>query len=431
MRPFAILIHSVLSGILAFSVSSCVVQPQSNINAKELARLEGPEPGSIDKNLQQQADQAISNGDFMRAAEMYKQLSDKNPEKKEYTIAFIDNLRKAEKNELAVKAATKALEKYPSDLAIMEIKGLALMNLGEFAEASRVFDQVMKTDDKRWKTLNALGILFAIKKMNPQAIEYYNAALKVSPDNPAVLNNLGLAQAIDRDYATAIETLIRARNHAESGSEELKHVDMDLALVYAIAGRLDDAEVTASPYLSKAALYNNMGFYSYIEKNKELAKVYLNKALVQNPAYYERAWKNLSAVSGDNSSEINADNSPHVDQDAGEHVLNDEEVGTQQTEKPHVVKKKIAKNTVSRKAAKVETVPVEESDAEHPKENKNAESAPELIPPVDVTATPPASAQVQNNKADTTNASDNKEVKGEEKPAQDNSLFSPPPAPAK
>ena len=41
-----------------------------------------------------------------------------------------------------------------------------------------------------------------------------------------------------------------------------------------------------------------MGFYSYLAKNNELAKGYLNMALTQSPTYYERAWKNMGALTG-------------------------------------------------------------------------------------------------------------------------------------
>ncbi len=296
-----------LIGIFALVISSCSLQPHSAVeNAAELEKLKGPEPGSIDKTLNTQAEQAVSLGDFKRAAQMYKQLSDKNPNNSEYSIALADSLRRSGDNEDGLKIINAVVKKDGKNATALEVKGLILMNIGEFSEASKTFDQVMSIDGKRWRTLNAIGIMFAVKKMDAQAISYYNEALKASPDNPSILNNLALALAMDKQYDASIECFTHARHFLPSTSPEIKRIDLNLALVYAIAGRLDDAEQTAAPHLSKAALYNNMGFYAYLSKNKELAKSYLNMALTQSPVYYERAWKNLNAVTEDNSSEANS-----------------------------------------------------------------------------------------------------------------------------
>src|SRR5665213_3262392 len=46
-----------------------------------------------------------------------------------------------------------------------------------------------------------------------------------------------------------------------------------------------------------------MAFYAYLSKNQQLAKGYLDMALTQSPIYYERAWKNLAAISDENNPE--------------------------------------------------------------------------------------------------------------------------------
>jgi len=345
MRLTATLIAVLCFGVSAIVLSSCdTPKPAADMRA-ELNKLEGPNVGSIDKTLGSQAEQAVSAGDFRRASQMYQQLVDEHPDNKEYTIALADSLRRSGNSEGALKAINALAAKYPNDAAALEVKGLVLMSVGEFPEASKAFDQVMSTDKKRWRTLNALGIMFAAKNMQSQAIEYYNAALEASPDNPGVLNNLGLSLAMEKQYDKAIEMFMRARGHLESNSTELRHVDLDLALVYALAGRLDDAEQTASPHLVKAELYNNMAFYAYISKNRELAKTYLNMALTQDPSYYERAWKNLNAISGDTASESNADE----DNPKAKHVFNEENKASGAASSPPAPAEPV-KDTVSQKS---------------------------------------------------------------------------------
>jgi hypothetical protein len=113
------------------------------------------------------------------------------------------------------------------------------------------------------------------------------------------LNNAALTYAIDRQFDRSYDAFARAKRHVQGGAADMKHLDLNLALVYAVDGKLDLAEQTAAPYLSKEGLYNNMGFYSYLAKNNDMAKGYLNMALTQSPTYYERAWKNLGALTGD------------------------------------------------------------------------------------------------------------------------------------
>jgi len=275
-----------------------------------LAALKGPDTGHIEGVLNAQASQAAAMGDFKRAAQTYKQLVDKYPDKTEYKLGLAESLRRAGDNVSSLTITDEILAKDSKNAAALENKGLALMGTGEFAEAGTAFGEVMKTDPNRWRTLNGIGILFAMKGKYDGAVAYFQAALNVSTDNPSVLNNAALTYAIDRQFYRAYDAFGRAKRHLEPGSAEMKRIDLNLALVYAVDGKLDEAEQTATPHLSKEALYNNMGYYSTLAKNTELAKTYLNMALTQSPTYYERAWKNLGALTGENTTMPPLENPP-------------------------------------------------------------------------------------------------------------------------
>ena len=285
--------------ILTFILSSCGLEPSHKIdNRDELDKIKGPELVLMEKTALAEIEQAESAGDFKHAAQLYKQISDKKPDNKDYIIAMSNDLRRAGENELAIKYINNLLKKDPKNVAALECKALTLMNLAEFADAGKIFNEIMKIDNKRWCTLNGVAVLFTIKKKTPEAIKYYNEALAQSPDNPNVLNNMGLTYAIDKQLDKAIETLTKAHNRLPSGSAELVRVDLNLALVYAISGNLEGAENMASPRLNKAALYNNMGVYSHLAKNDAMAKSYLSMALTNSKVYYEKAWDNFDLVGG-------------------------------------------------------------------------------------------------------------------------------------
>ena len=344
MRAIAILISTL-------TLAACSLEPQMKIDGKsELSKLEGPEVGSVSKSLLAQAQEAESNGDFKRAAQTYRQLADQTPNDSKYKILEADSLRRSGGNDLAIRVISKVIQKEPANIDALEVQGLCLLNLGEFNDAQKAFDKVMKADSKRWRTLNAIGIMFAIKKMNNEAVEYYTAALKINPDNAGVLNNLGLSLAMNKDYNGAVDKFMQARNRLPANSPEVERIDLNLALVYAIQGKLDEAEQTASPHLSKAGLYNNMGFYAYINKNKELSKSYLSMALTQNPVYYDRAWKNLSAITGENASESNSQSDEEKDQ------------AVQAAEKQED-SNRLNRSVIDPKTENLETKPVEKMEA--------------------------------------------------------------------
>ncbi len=286
--------------IFSLLVSGCAVQPQDQ--KKELAALNGPKLGTVDDALKGQAEQALAAKDYVHATQMYRQMVDKDPTNRDYVNALADSLRRSGDYQGTVNLLDPYIVQHADDATALETRGLALMSLGNFPDAGKSFEQVMKVEPTRWRTLNAIGILFTMKNKLQDAVTYYDEALEHSEDNASVLNNRGLTLAMDNKFDDAIESFMRTRKHLRVGSPDLKQVDMNLALVYAIAGRMSDAETTAAPYLSKVALYNNMGVYAKLGKNPELSRSYLNMALTQSSTYYERAWKNLGAIEG----EVNA-----------------------------------------------------------------------------------------------------------------------------
>ena len=277
-----------------FLLSACDVQPTDM--STEINKLAAPKVTSMSDALKTQAEQAVAGGDYSRAAQTYKQLLDKEPENRDYTLAFADSLRRSGNHQAAVNTMNTYLAAHPGDAVALETRGLSLMSLGSIAEAGKDFEQALAADPKRWRTLNAVGVLFTMKNKIKEAIAYFDESLVHNPENASALNNRGLALAMDSRYEEAVESFERTKRNLRIGSPDMKQVDMNLALVYAIAGRLDDAERVAGQYLSKAALYNNMAVYAQLSKNPELSRSYLDMALTQSPVYYERAWKNLGAI---------------------------------------------------------------------------------------------------------------------------------------
>ena len=258
-----------------------------------------PDVKGMNDTQEDMAKEAVNNGDFARAAKFYEMLVSSGKgtaeQRHRYKLGLASATRRIGDNERALGMFEALLQDSAADLDAAEGRALTLMATGKTVEASRAFSDIVEKDPKRWRTLNALGILFVTKGMVPEASSYYTEALKYSPDNPAILNNMGLSQAIDKNYKRSIDILDQASRVSKNASQR-KQIDLNEALVYAVANDLDKAHDIAAKYYDGAALDNNMGLYAHLSKDDALAKTYLNMALSQSPTFYERAWSNLDAL---------------------------------------------------------------------------------------------------------------------------------------
>lgn len=290
------------------------VQP---INPDEIfSKLDGPKVPTIKDTLTESASNAEKQGDFKQAAMIYQQVLEKHPDNKEIAISMANAYRRAGDTDRAIAIFNQLLAKDPDNIDAKEGKGLALMAKGDFETPGPLFEDVMKTDKTRWKTLNALGILFTTRNMQREAQMYFEEALKQSPGNVSIINNRGLSQALNRDYPAALATLTQAQNLAQTGTPARKRVDLNMALVYASAGKLDEARAIAEQYYSGPTLANNLGLYAHLAKDDDLAKSYLNMALTDSKVFYEKAWNNLQSLETTTGS-LNSKPKP----DSGNNVL--------------------------------------------------------------------------------------------------------------
>src|SRR6202011_520365 len=71
-----------------------------------------------------------------------------------------------------------------------------------------------------------------------EARQYYASALKIVPDEPSVLSNLGLSYVLSKDLAKAEEVMRRAYDRAPAD----QRVRANLALTVGLQGHLAEAE---------------------------------------------------------------------------------------------------------------------------------------------------------------------------------------------
>ncbi len=281
-------------------LASCSLLPakhSSEDNKKELdAALKSVDVPTMENTLYDSGVAALNAGDSLKAEYYFNQLIKKAPDNPTYKYKYAEALRRRGACNDALPLYDDVLKAKPGDTDAREGQALCLVSIGEFQKAGPILTDIIRTDSTRWKSINAAGQIFAANNKLDEANQYFTLAADVSNHNPTVLNNQALVKALTGNNEDAIRILREASLRAGEGTAQKRNIDLNLAIVYGISKNIDMAEATAKPWLTTPQLYNNMGIYAELGKNPELARTFLDKALMGTSVYYDRAWENLERL---------------------------------------------------------------------------------------------------------------------------------------
>src|ERR1043165_9841567 len=176
--------------------------------------------------------------DPARATEVYGERYRANPKDADAALAYGQALRANGQRAQAAAVLEQATIANPGNKAILAAYGRALADNGNFQQAFDVLSQAHSPEDPDWRILSAQGAVLDQMGRFEEARPYYPSALKIAPDEPSVLSNLGLSYLLSKDLPKAEETLRRA--HARDGKNQ--RVRMNLAVVLALENRQSEAE---------------------------------------------------------------------------------------------------------------------------------------------------------------------------------------------
>jgi Flp pilus assembly protein TadD len=135
---------------------------------------------------------------------------DADPGNKAVSIAYGGALRARGQFQQAAAVLQRASIVNVGDKEVASAYGRALGDVGRFDEAMRVLGQAHSADRPDWRVLSSQGVVSDQMGQHSRAREFYAEALKIVPDHPSVLSNLGLSYLLTRDIAKAEEMLARA-----------------------------------------------------------------------------------------------------------------------------------------------------------------------------------------------------------------------------
>lgn len=179
---------------------------------------------------------------------------DQNPRDKTTAMTYAKALHALDQNAQAVAVMQGLAIQYPEDMKVLGAYGKALADSGNLKQAAEVLQKAHTPERPDWSVLSTQGTIADQLGDHDGARGYYEAALKIRPNEPSVLSNLGLSYALARNLPRAEETLRLAA--AQPGAD--KRVRQNLALVLALQGKFSEAEEMSRRDLSPADASQNV-----------------------------------------------------------------------------------------------------------------------------------------------------------------------------
>jgi Flp pilus assembly protein TadD len=207
-----------------------------------------------------------SQAEWRREAQVWGERYRANPKDPEAGVRYAQALRATGQRTQAVAVLEQASMHNPRNPTVLGAYGRALADTGAFAQALEVFGRAHSPDQPDWRILSAQGAVLDQLGRHEEARRHYMSALRIVPEEPSVMSNLGLSYALSKNLREAEETLRRA--HARNDREP--RVRQNLALVVGLQGRFQEAEEIARADLSPEEAAANLDYLrQMLAENKD------------------------------------------------------------------------------------------------------------------------------------------------------------------
>jgi len=191
-----------------------------------------------------------------------------NPKDPDLALNYAKALRAAGERSQAVAVLEQATIADPSNKALLAGYGRALMDNGNFQQAFDVLSRAHSPEDPDWRILSVQGAALDQLGRYEEARQYYASALRIAPDEPSVLSNLGLSYVLSKDLGKAEEVLRKAYGNPDKDPR----VRMNLAVVLGLEGRQAEAEAIAKADLPVEEANANVAELKRLLAHKEAAR---------------------------------------------------------------------------------------------------------------------------------------------------------------
>lgn len=215
---------AVVAALVAITTAGCkTIQSEDSTGAYAMAA--GPQ----------------SEADARTMVDMWGERYRAHPEDPVAAVKYAQGLRGTGQRQQAAAVLEQATIHNPKNMELLGAYGRALADVGNYQQALDVLSRAHTPDRPDWRILSVQGAVLDQMGQHEDARRYYATALKIVPDEPSVLSNLGLSYALSKDLVRAEMTLRRALARPRADPR----VRQNLALVIGLQGRFAEAESIA------------------------------------------------------------------------------------------------------------------------------------------------------------------------------------------
>jgi Flp pilus assembly protein TadD len=203
--------------------------------------------------------------DPRRAVEVYGERYRANPKDAEAALGYGQALRATGQRAQAAAVLEQATIAHPGNKTLLAAYGRVLADSGNSQAAFDVLARAHTPANPDWRILSVQGTTLDKMSKHEEARRYYATALKIVPEEPSVLSNLGLSYMLTRELPLAEETLRRAYSNPRADAR----VRQNLALVVGLQGRFAEAETIAKGDLPAEEATANVAYLREMLSRKD------------------------------------------------------------------------------------------------------------------------------------------------------------------
>lgn len=191
-----------------------------------------------------------ANAELRQATDYWGKQYKAKPEDRTAAVSYAKNLRAMGDKRMALNVLQDAATFHSDDKELMGELGRLALEFDQFSLAARALEVADQPGNTDWRVISARGTLLAKQGQHKAAIPYYERALAISPNQPSVLNNLAMANAMSGDAAKAEEILKEVANKDGTPAK----VNQNLALVLGLQGKYDESKATGAAAVGSTTL---------------------------------------------------------------------------------------------------------------------------------------------------------------------------------
>jgi Flp pilus assembly protein TadD len=200
--------------------------------------------------------------DLLRATDYWGKAYAKSPRELEPALNYARNLKAMGEKRRALSVLQQAALYHGQSRELAGEYGRLALDLDQVKVAKQLLAIADDPGQPDWRVVSARGAVLAKEGNYDEAIPFFEKALALSPDQPSVLSNLALAQAMNGQPGKA-ESLLRQAASTDGNSPRIRQ---NLALVLGLQGKYDEAKLVAARDMPMMNATENAEFLQQVTK---------------------------------------------------------------------------------------------------------------------------------------------------------------------